>query len=144
VSGADDLLKQARERLRELEETEPDELGQRVELAVGDYFQGRWRGEGTMKTKEGDTFPVYLLWDREGKARFHYRNAALVDEIDAAQPSIGDEIVIVRGEDREYEVEGETRRAYRYAAKVQPSSAPLPALAPGGDQPALRDDDIPF
>jgi hypothetical protein len=90
---------------------------------------------------------VFGLWDQDGKPRFHYKNAALQDEIDAARPGVGDEIVIVRGEDREYEVDGETRRAYRYAVRCKPSSAPLPALpAPESDRPAEqpRDDGIPF
>jgi hypothetical protein len=147
VSDADDLLERARERLRELEETAVDELGDRVELQPGEHFRGRWRAdEVSMRTKNGETFSVYGLWDAEGKPRFHYRNAALADEIDSVRPNVGDEVLILRGEkDREFELDGETKKAHRYAVRCKPSTAPLPAL-PSGDQPAEPepDDGIPF
>jgi hypothetical protein len=147
--STDDLLEQARERLRELEETAVDELGDRIELQPGQHFLGKWRtDEVSMRTKDGETFTVYGLWDVEGKPRFHYRNAALVVEIEANRPSVGDAIVIVRGEDREFEVDGEKRTVHRYAVRCRSSSIPLPALsATESDQTAGgggRQDDIPF
>jgi hypothetical protein len=135
----DDLLEQARARLRELEEqdADSDELGDRVELAPGDYFRGRFRGEATMVNKEGEKIPVVALWDTDGRHRFHYRNAGLVVELDAAKPDVGDEIVIVRGEDVEFEAQGERRRMHRYAVRVKPSTEP----PPGG---VTADDDEPL
>jgi hypothetical protein len=136
----DDLLEQARARLRELEENgDGDELGDRVELAIGDYFQGRYRGEVFMRTKEGDELPVVALWDDAGRNRFHYRNAALVAELDAARPDVGDEIVIVRGEDVSFEKGGEQRTMHRFAIRTRPSSEPLPGNAQLSDG-----DELPF
>lgn len=142
TAPTDDLLEQARARLRELEEQDADfdELGDRVELAPGDYFRGRFRGEATMVNKEGERIPVVALWDTDGRQRFHYRNAGLVAELDAAKPYVGDEIVIVRGEDVEFEAQGEQRRMHRYAVRVKPSSEP----PPGGAAAAPDDDEPPF
>src|SRR5262245_28810140 len=117
------LLAEARARLAELDEADEDDLGDRVELEPGDGFAGHWRGEGVMRTKEGEEIPVYLLREREGRLRFHYRNAALVREIEELRPEVGDEIAIVRGEDREFEVQGEGRRMMRFAVRVRPASA---------------------
>jgi hypothetical protein len=137
----DDLLEQARARLRELEEQDTgDELGERVELGPGGYFRGRFRGEATMVNKEGERIPVVALWDVDGRHRFHYRNAGLVAELDASRPDVGDEIVIVRGEDVEFEAQGEQRRMHRYAVRVKPSSEPLPGAAAAQDE----DDEFPF
>jgi hypothetical protein len=135
-----DLLAEARRRLAELEETDDgDELGERVELDVGDGFLGRWRGEGTMRTKDGDEILVYLLWD-EDRPRFHYRNAALVSEIEELKPQVGDDVAIARGEDREFEVKGERRTMKRFAVRVRPCTDPLPGPAP---EPAAAAD-LPF
>jgi hypothetical protein len=141
VSNTDDLLEQARARLRELEEqdSEGGELGDRVELAVGDYFRGRFRGEATMVNKEGERIAVVALWDVDGRLRFHYRNAGLVAELDASRPDVGDEIVIVRGEDVEFEAQGEQRRMHRYAVRVKSSTEPLP-----GNATPDEDSEFPF
>jgi hypothetical protein len=138
TEGTDDLLEQTRARLRELEEQsrDSDELGDRVELAPGDYFRGRYRGETTMRTKDGEEITVVALWDVGGKHRFHYQNAGLISELDAAKPDVGDEIVIVRGQDVAFEKGGETRTMHRYAVRTKPSAAPLPG---GAEKP-----DIPF
>jgi len=146
TTTTDDLLEQAQARLQELEEQDDgDELGDRIELAPGEYFRGRWRGEAVMRTKEGDTFPVFALWDFDGKPRFHYKNAALVLEVDESRPGVGDEIVIVRGEDREYETQGEQRRMHRYAVRTKSSSEQLPGQAAAPAQGELGDDEgIPF
>jgi hypothetical protein len=148
VPTSDELLEQARARLKELEEQESngDELGDRVELAPGDYFIGRWRGEGQMHTKGGDAFDVYLFWDVDDRHRFHYRNAALVSEVDESSPGVGDEIVIVRGEDVDFESQGEKRTMHRYAVRVRPSPDPLPGGAAEPASPAAEpaDDELPF
>jgi hypothetical protein len=140
VPNTDDLLEQTRARLRELEEQSRDseELGDRVELAPGDYFRGRYRGEATMRTKGGDEITVVAVWDGDGKNRFHYENAGLRAELDAARPDVGDEIVIVRGQDVEFEKDGETRTMHRFAVRTKPSADPLPG---GTEKP---DADIPF
>jgi hypothetical protein len=142
----DDLLEDARARLHELEEADDGhELGDRIALAPGEHFGGRWRGEAVMRTKEGDTFPVFALWDADGRPRFHYKNAALVIEVDESRPEVGDEIVIVRGEDREFEAQGEQRRMHRYAVRAKPSSEPLPGQAAAPAQGELgQDEEIPF
>jgi hypothetical protein len=138
--NTDDLLEQARARLRELEEQDTgDELGERVALAPGDYFRGRFRGEATMVNKEGERIPVVALWDLDGRLLFHYRNASLVAELDASRPEIGDEIVIVRGEDVEFEAQGGQRTMHRYAVRVRPSTEPLP-----GEAAQDEDSEFPF
>jgi hypothetical protein len=146
ASGPDDLLEQAQARLQELEEADNgDELGDRIELAPGEHFRGRWRGEAVMRTKDGDSFPVFALWDADGKPRFHYKNAALVPEVDESRPEIGDEIVVVRGEDREFEAQGEQRRMHRYAVRTRASSESLPGQAAAPAQGELgEDEEIPF
>jgi hypothetical protein len=133
---ADELLEQARARLRELEELsdEAGELGERVALLPGDHFRGRWRSDGLeMRTKEGETLLVYGLWDEGGKRRFHYQNAALIVEVEAARPAVGDEVVIVRGEDRSFETQDELRTMHRYAVSSKPCPEPLPEEAGGHD-----------
>jgi hypothetical protein len=137
-----DLVEQARARLRELErgDDEADELGERVELQPGDYFLGRWRSDAlVMRTRDGEAVPVFGLWDFDGRRRFHYKSAALVAEIDAFKPAVGDTVAIVRGQDVQFEKDGEQRRMHRYAVRVKPNSEPLPeGGAPEGD------DDVPF
>ena len=61
VSDYADLLGQATARLSEQDENGNDELGEPVALERGEHFLGRWRGEITMHTKDGDAFPVYRL-----------------------------------------------------------------------------------
>jgi hypothetical protein len=136
-----DLLEQARARLRGFEgkDNESDDLGERVQLAPGDHFLGRYRGEAIMVNKEGDQIPVVALWDADGRHRFHYRNASLVSELDAARPEVGDAIAIVRGEDRSFEAKGgELRTMHRYAVSTKPSTEPLPNGSVDSDA------DVPF
>jgi hypothetical protein len=143
--STDDLLNEARRRLEELEEVEGDELGDRVELQPGEHFAGRYRGPVTMMTKDGDSVPVVGLWGEDGRVRFHYKNASLVSELDEVMPDIGDKIVIVRGEDREYETGGELRRMHRYSVAKGRCSDPLPgARAPSQGAAVIDDADLPF
>jgi hypothetical protein len=143
--STDDLLNEARRRLQELEEAEGDELGDRVDLQPGEHFAGRYRGEVTMMTKDGDSVPVVGLWGEDGRARFHYKNASLVSELDDVRPSVGDALVIVRGEDREYESGGELRRMHRYSVATRPCSDPLPGSTTPPQGVAVIDDaDLPF
>jgi hypothetical protein len=140
-TSSEDLLAQAQARLQELEQLgDGGDLGDRVELESGEHFAGRFRGEATMHAKDGDSFPVIALWDEDGGLRFHYRNAALVEELLECDPAIGDELVIVRGQDYAFEVNGEPRTKHRYAVRIRPSPDPLPGR---GEQPA-DDDEVPF
>jgi hypothetical protein len=142
MSASEDLLEQAQARLQELEQLgDGGDLGDRVELEPGEHFAGRFRGEATMHTKDGDSFPVIALWDAAGSFRFHYRNAALVEELVECDPAVGDELVIVRGEDYAFEVDGEPRTKHPYAVRTRASSDPLPG---GGEAPADDDDEVPF
>jgi hypothetical protein len=142
----DDLVKEARERLVELEEREDDELGERVTLLVDEVFTGRWRGEGVMRTKEGDTIDVYLLWDANEAPRFHYKSTRLVWEVEEAKPQIGDAVVVVRGKDIPA-TSADRNPTQRFALKVRPCSDPLPGQAPQAELPkgeGKSGDDIPF
>jgi hypothetical protein len=139
--GWEELLSEARARLTEPEGQGGGELGDRVELDEGEHFLGRWRGTGVMNTRAGEQLEVFTLWDQDDRPRFHYRNTNLVEEIAAANPSIGDEIVIVRGNDVAFEKQGERRTMKRFAVRARPSTKPLPA----GAQPSgALDADIPF
>jgi hypothetical protein len=133
----DELLEQARARLRELEEQADagGELGERITLEAGAHFLGRFRGEVEMRTRNGETITVFAFWDGNGGKRFHYQNAALGHEFDAAKPAVGDDIVIVRGEDREFEVQGEQRTMHRFAVRSKPNPAPLPGASVQSDEP---------
>jgi hypothetical protein len=139
--SADELLEQARRRLDELEEA-ADELGERIELAPGEHFLGRFRGAATMVNKEGETIEVVGFWDEQGRPRFHYRNAAIVAELDALAPlEIGAEIVLIRGEDHHFETkDGQPRTMHRYSMAARPSSQPLP----GAESKPDDEDDVPF
>jgi hypothetical protein len=144
-----DLLEEARARLHELEEAAGDELGDRVELEPGEHFAGRYRGQLTMRTKDGDQVMVVGLWDASSRPRFMYRRTALAAELEETRPSIGDEIVIVRGDDRVWETaDGEPRRMYRYSVAVRPSTEAPPeaasAAAPAPPPSEPVDDGIPF
>src|SRR5438876_2429895 len=128
----DDLLRSAQGRLREQEEEEGnlDELGDLVELDVGEHFHGRWRGDGQMRTKDG-LVDVYLLWSRDGAPRFIYRHARLVWEIEELRPQVGDQVLILRGPSVEFERGGDSYTSYRYAVRARACSDPLP----GSPQP---------
>jgi hypothetical protein len=148
VSNTDDLLEQARARLRELEEQADtgDELGERITLEPGQHFLGRYRGEVEMRTRDGETIAVLGFWDQEGRKRFHYKTAGLVMEFDADPVAIGDDVVLVRGEDREFEAQGELRTMHRFAVRSKSSPDPLPgdaAESPSSGQLA-DDEEFPF
>jgi hypothetical protein len=66
--------------------------------------------------------------------------AALRSELDTARPNVGDDVVIVRGDDRAFEVNGEPRTMHRYAVAARPSEGPLPEGPPAQDP----DEGIPF
>ena len=139
MSGDDELLAETLDRLRNLEtdESEGDELGERVVLDEQETFRGRWRGVGKMHTKDG-TKDVYLLWGPADEPRFHYMTTRLVWEIDALDPpvQVGDEIAIVRGTDIPSS-NPEYSPTQRFAVRVRPCGDPLPDEPAGGD-------DIPF
>jgi hypothetical protein len=131
----DDLIKETRERLAELEAEEKAEveLGSRVELAENEAFRGRWRGDdGTMRTKDG-SISVYLVWNAADEPQFLYKATRLVWEIEEAKPQVGDSIAIVRGKDIPA-TSSDRNPTQRFAVKVEPCSDPLPG----------KRDDIPF
>jgi hypothetical protein len=139
---ADELLAEARKRLGELEEKAAGELdwGDKLDLEPGDSFHGRFRGESTGRGKDGGEFGLVLFWDHDGKHRFTFVTAALRAELDTVRANVGDEIVVVRGDDRAFEVHGEPRTMHRYAVATRPSDAPLPDES----APPDLDDGIPF
>ncbi len=144
--SADDLLERARARLREQEEAEDvnSELGYEIALGAGDVFRGRWRSDALpMQTKKRGLISVYGLWDEQGNPCFFFQHTRLVWEVEEQKPQVGDEVVIVRGEDADWETrDGELRTTYRYAMAVQRSDAPLPGsekLAPA--EPVDEPDD---
>lgn len=144
----DDLLQEAKERLQQQEDEDQvgDDLGDQIELGVGEHFHGRWRGDdGTMQTRDG-AVSVYLLWDQDGGRHFHYKNARLVQEIDDLRPTVGDEVLILRGPDVEFTAKGgETRTMYRFAVRARPCPDPLPAGRPtSAVASGSPDDDFPF
>lgn len=145
MSGRDDwdeLLNEARERLREQEEDDPNsELGDEMTPEPGAHFQGRWRGEGKMTTKERGLIPVFLVWGRgNDEPGFLYAHSKLVDEVAAERPQVGDEVLVLRGETKAFEKNGEQRSVYPYVLRKRECSDPLPALGePGQDQPADED-----
>jgi hypothetical protein len=144
----DDLVKEARERLVELEEHEEEELGDRVTLIVDEVFTGRWRSEGVMRTKDGETIDVYLVWDATGAPRFHYKSTRLVWEVEETKPQIGDTIVIVRGKDLPA-TSADRNPTQRFALKVRPCSDPPPGQESQAELEQSKsegdgEDDIPF
>lgn len=137
---ADDLLEEARHRLRELElgDTDETDFGERVELAPQDVFRGRWRGTATMRTKNGPA-EVGLLWDSDGQPCFIFKPTRLTWELDDAKAEVGDEIAIVRGGDLPSK-DPHRNPTQRFAVRVRPSNEQLP----GGREQASLDDDVPF
>jgi hypothetical protein len=143
---SDELLTEARLRLQELEKQQKDDevdWGDRIELQPGDSFVGRWKGETEGHNKDGGTFTVYLLWDRDGKRRFMFQTTRLGWEIRDLAPAVGDEIAVVRGTD--LLAQSGRSPTQRYAVRSRPCSDPLPETPSetGGEQLAV-DDDIPF
>jgi hypothetical protein len=136
----DELLAEARERLREQQEAGDANasLGDEMTPSPEKHFAGRWRGEGRMVTQDRGTVDVYLVWDRDGKPGFLYRHARLVQEVDAERPEVGDRVLVLRGETEEFEKDGEIRKVFPYALRREPCSDPLPEGA------AVTDADIPF
>jgi hypothetical protein len=134
----DDLLAEALKELRRLEQQAEEtgaELGDEIELGVKEHFRGRVRGRTTVAVKDkrtGETRPTvaFLFWDRHGAERFLWESADLVEKMDAAQWEMGDEIIIVRGNDRKFTFKGEPRRKKLYSVKVRPCPDPLPGTVP--------------
>jgi hypothetical protein len=148
-----DLLGEARERLRQLMQEEGEnpnaEAGEVIEVEEGEHFEGRWRSnDGMLHTKRGKV-GVYLLWDKAGKPRFHFQQAALVEWVEELQPQVGDEVLILRGPTKTWEQDGETHKKFRYVLRCRPCSDPLPGaeLKPAESTqsgPLGPDEDLPF
>jgi hypothetical protein len=107
--------------------------GYRIKLDQGEAFVGRWRGETVDEDHDGRR--VYLLWDETGHRAFSREYAALGRELDAATPTPGCTIVIVRGGD--YQAAQGT--GFSFGVIVEPNDAPLPETEAGSP-----DGEIPF
>jgi hypothetical protein len=108
-----------------------------------------------LQTKERGAVTIYLLWDGDegGRRRFMWQRKALVDEMGAAGVAVGDELLILRGEDDEWvDQDGETKPKYRFAVRARPCGDPLPGSEATPAEPVQDaapaagavDDDIPF
>jgi hypothetical protein len=133
----DELLEQARAKLREQDEVNA-EIGADLTPEPDGHVAGRWRGIGQMTTKRG-LVDVYLLWARDDdRPGFVYQHARLVQEVEAEQPQLGDRVLILRGPTETFEKDGESRTIYPYVLRREPCDDPLPGGTTGDDQ------DIPF
>lgn len=144
----DGLVAEAKAALREQEDDPNTGLGDDMTPAPEAYFRGRWRGTGAMQTKRGLT-GVYLVWDTDGKPGFLYQHARLVQQVDEQEPQIGDLVVVLRGEARAFERDGEARQTYPYVLRKRECSDPLPVSGEAGELEAQTgggpdDDDLPF
>jgi hypothetical protein len=133
----DELLREARERLAA--DTGRGDLGEGMTPEAGSAFRGRWRGESVMQTQAGER-QVFLVWDEDCRPGFLYAHARLVAEVDEQRPSIGDRVLVLRGDDESFVANtGDERTIFPYALVVRPCVEPLPdRLSPIGDE------DIPF
>jgi hypothetical protein len=128
TDGWDELLGEARERLAQEEDNPNTELGDSSTPEPQQHFAGRWRGQGTMVTKGRGEIPVYLVWDRDDRPGFLYAHSRLVQEVEAEQPAVGDEVIVLRGPTRTFETkDGEERTIYPYILRKRACSKPLPA-----------------
>jgi hypothetical protein len=128
--GWDQLLNEARERLSEQEGENPNnELGDEMTPEPDQHFAGRWRGEGKMFTKGRGEISVYLVWSRNDEPGFLYQHSRLVQEVDAEQPQVGDEVLVLRGPTRTFEKDGEERTIYPYVLRKRECARPLPNAA---------------
>jgi hypothetical protein len=141
----DELLREAEEALRERQEHEPNVgIGDDMSPGAGEHLRARWRGDGEMATKERGVIPVYLVWDVDGRPGFVYQHSQLVQEVEAERPQVGDEVVIVRGEDRHFTTKGgEERTVFPYVLKRRECADPLPGATAELPE-AASDEDIPF
>jgi hypothetical protein len=140
----EELLAAARKSLAEQQDGAGgnDELGEDQTPDENGYFAGRWRGEGQMTTRRGDAVRVFLVWDRAGAPGFLYAHARLVAEVDAERPQVGDDVVVLRGEDEHFEKDGQQRTIFPYVLRKQACGDPLPG--PPAEAGGGADDDIPF
>lgn len=123
----DDLLREAREAAAE---SDGGGWGYRVTLDEGGAFRGRFRGQETTDGMNGPQ-PVYLLWDRDGALCFMYgSHKRLIREMGGANPEVGYDIAIVRGDD----VMANGRIAFSYGVRVRPNFDALP-VPPDVDDP---------
>jgi hypothetical protein len=129
-SQVDDLV--ARARARADGRPIPPEWGYRIQLAEGEHFVGRWRGQTSDEQNEGR--PIYLLWDMSDEPCFSRYYVSLAREVNRVKPSVGDQVAIVRGAD--YVSQNGT--GYNFGLQNKPCSDPLP------DRSETDVDGIPF
>src|SRR5262245_15405443 len=144
-TGWGDLLAEAQSRLEGLDSGAGGGLlGEAVVLGEYEHFQGRWRGEGTMQTRDGAR-NVYLVWHTDGSPAFLYQHARLAAEIDEVLPSVGDTIVVLRGQDVTWETrDGEQRTVFAYSVVSRPCDDPLPGTGEATASGGSFDDDVLF
>jgi hypothetical protein len=145
MSGRDELIARAKERAETA--PTPEEWGYRVQLDENDVFAGRWRGETT--DPDNDDRRIFLFWDEDGELCFHRFYAALGREVDRVQPTVGDTVVVARGNNyrSQYDDPGE-ETGQSYGLEAEPCSDPLPgeaqAAAARGSAQLADDEEFPF
>ena len=128
----DDLVRRARERA----ETPPvdPEWGYRVQLAPGEWFEGRYRGETDDPDNldnDGNPRRIFLFWDSiDGRRCWSRTYTALAREFDRARPTKGYTIVVFRGSDY---ASGKGNPGQSYGVEIEPNSDPLPDDDKNGD-----------
>jgi hypothetical protein len=136
VSGHGDLIARAKANTEGV--VVPESWGEVVELEedVG-IFIGRFRGQDT--DNRGN--PVFLFWDEDHSLRFLWPAYRLTQEMEKAQPNLGDTVCIARGANyktRFDEAGDATGKAY--GVSVEPNDEPLP----GRDDDEADPDGLPF
>jgi len=127
------LSRQADERLEEINASAPKEWGEEIELAIGERWFGRYLGDARHPVHERT---VRLLFAPEARRCFMRDRTVLTSEFERVRPTMGDYIVIARGEDGN----GPKGGYHIYAVVPAPCPDPLPEGSGGGASP----DEIPF
>jgi hypothetical protein len=128
VEQADLLAQLSLEADEKLEASEPESWGEAIDLAEGEKFIGRYRGEAISPVTNRE---VYLLAAPAAGEKdvakasvpvFIRGRTMLVSEMERVRPEPGDFIVIARGDDRA----GKVNDYHWYAVAVAPCPEPLP------------------
>jgi hypothetical protein len=115
----------------------PAEWGKKIDLEVGETFRGLHRGY-----EEGGKSGAYLAWDEDGEPRFIWSCASLQREYDRENPSVGDDVAIVRAENYrtrfDDDLDDPSGKSFGVAAGENRSPVP------GAGTPPSDDDEAPF
>jgi hypothetical protein len=133
----DDLITRARQRA---ESGGVDESwGTLLDLEEDETFDGRYRGA---TTDPDNGRAIWPLWDQDDELRWSRNYASLEREMEKAAPSIGDRIVIYRGDNYKTAYDGDKGPKGRsFGVVCEPSDRPLPASV---DASGDTVDGIPF